>query len=114
MPTYEYRCEKGHEFEVFQRMSEPPVAKCVQCGAAAERLMSAGSGLIFKGSGFYITDYARSESYKKAAETDKGSSTPTTPTATTPATPAPSAAPTTPAKSADTGSSKSSGPSGSE
>jgi hypothetical protein len=95
-------------------MSEPPVEKCVQCGAPAERLMSAGSGLIFKGSGFYITDYARSENYKKAAESDKGSSTPATPATTTPATPAASSAPATPSKSADAGSSKSSGSSGSE
>jgi putative FmdB family regulatory protein len=72
MPTYEYRCEKGHEFEVFQRMSEPAVEKCIHCGARAERMLSSGAGLIFKGSGFYITDYARSDSYKKAAESDKG------------------------------------------
>lgn len=70
MPTYEYRCEKGHEFEVFQRMSEPPVEKCIHCGAHAERLLSAGGGLLFKGSGFYITDY-RSDKYKKAAAADK-------------------------------------------
>jgi putative FmdB family regulatory protein len=74
MPTYEYRCEKGHEFEVFQRMTEPPVEKCIHCGAKAERLLSSGGGLLFKGSGFYITDY-RSDSYKKAAEADKGPST---------------------------------------
>jgi putative FmdB family regulatory protein len=73
MPTYEYRCEKGHEFEVFQRMTEPPVEKCIHCGAKAERLLSSGGGLLFKGSGFYTTDY-RSDSYKKAAEADKGSS----------------------------------------
>jgi putative FmdB family regulatory protein len=72
MPTYEYKCPKGHEFEVFQRMSEPPVATCVHCGAQAERQLSAGGGLLFKGSGFYITDY-RSDTYKKAAEADKGS-----------------------------------------
>jgi putative FmdB family regulatory protein len=70
MPTYEYRCQKGHDFEVFQRMSEPPVDKCPQCGAPAERKLSAGAGVLFKGSGFYITDY-RSDSYKKAAEADK-------------------------------------------
>ena len=75
MPTYEYRCLKGHEFEVFQRMSEPPVEKCIHCGAGAERLLSAGAGLLFKGSGFYITDY-RSDSYKKAADADKGGTTP--------------------------------------
>lgn len=74
MPTYEYRCQKGHEFEVFQRMSEPPVEKCIHCGAGAERLLSAGAGLLFKGSGFYITDY-RSDSYKKAADADKGGTT---------------------------------------
>ena len=73
MPTYEYRCEKGHEFEVFQRMTEPPVETCIHCGAKAERLLSAGAGLLFKGSGFYITDY-RSDNYKKAAEADKGGS----------------------------------------
>jgi putative FmdB family regulatory protein len=71
MPTYEYRCPSGHEFEEFQRMSDPPVATCPECGAEAERLLSAGAGLLFKGSGFYITDY-RSDSYKKAAAADKG------------------------------------------
>lgn len=71
MPTYEYRCQNGHDFEVFQRMSEAPVEKCVQCGAPAERKLSAGAGVLFKGSGFYITDY-RSDSYKKAAEADQG------------------------------------------
>jgi putative FmdB family regulatory protein len=70
MPTYEYRCPKGHEFELFQRMSDPPEAECPECGELAERLLSPGAGLLFKGSGFYITDY-RSESYKKAAEREK-------------------------------------------
>jgi putative FmdB family regulatory protein len=78
MPTYEYRCPKGHEFEQFQRMSEPPVALCPVCGEQAERLLSAGAGLLFKGSGFYITDY-RSESYKKAAEKEKGEVSPASP-----------------------------------
>jgi putative FmdB family regulatory protein len=71
MPTYEYRCSSGHEFEQFQRMSEPPLTECPQCGAPAERMLSAGGGLLFKGSGFYITDY-RSDSYRKAAEADSG------------------------------------------
>lgn len=70
MPTYEYRCKQGHHFELFQRISEAPVDKCPQCGAVAERLLS-GAGLIFKGSGFYTTDY-RSDTYKKAAEKDNG------------------------------------------
>ncbi len=71
MPTYEYRCPKGHEFELFQRMSDEPVADCPTCGLAAERLLSAGGGLLFKGEGFYITDY-RSPEYKKKAEAESG------------------------------------------
>jgi putative FmdB family regulatory protein len=61
MPTYEYRCSNGHDFEQFQRMSEDPLRVCTVCGAPAERMMSSGGGLLFKGSGFYITDY-RSDS----------------------------------------------------
>ncbi len=74
MPTYEYRCpECGTDFEKFQKMSDEPGAPCPKCGAAAERRLSGGAGLVFKGSGFYITDY-RGEGYKKAAEADKGGS----------------------------------------
>ena len=74
MPTYEYRCpECGNEFEKFGKMSDPPVTECPNCQAQAQRKISAGAGLLFKGSGFYITDY-RGEGYKKAAETDKGGS----------------------------------------
>ena len=74
MPTYEYRCpECGTDFEKFQKMSDEPVAECPACGASSQRRLSAGAGLLFKGSGFYITDY-RGEGYKKAAEADKGGS----------------------------------------
>lgn len=59
MPTYEYECPEGHEFELFQKMSEKPRAKCPVCGKAAERRISGGAGLVFKGSGFYITDYGK-------------------------------------------------------
>ena len=59
MPTYEYRCPKGHEFEVVQRITDRSRAKCPRCGMVAERQMSGGAGLIFKGSGFYITDYGK-------------------------------------------------------
>lgn len=72
MPTYEYRCPEGHEFELFQKMTDEPVANCPTCGAKAERLLSGGAGFLFKGSGFYITDY-RSESYKKKAASETGS-----------------------------------------
>lgn len=71
MPTYEYRCPEGHEFEKFQRMTDAPVAHCPECGAAGERILSGGAGLLFRGEGFYITDY-RSDSYRKAAEKEKG------------------------------------------
>ena len=71
MPTYEYRCPEGHQFELFQRMSDEPRADCPTCGAAAERLLSAGAGFLFKGDGFYITDY-RSEGYQKAAKAERG------------------------------------------
>ena len=71
MPIYEYRCAKGHEFEVFQSMSEDPLAACVECGAPAERVLSAPA-VHFKGSGFYTTDYARKGAKKTAA--DGGSS----------------------------------------
>lgn len=71
MPTYDYRCSAcGHEFEKFKKMSEVAHAECPQCGAQAERLISGGAGLVFKGSGFYITDY-RSDSYKEAAKKEK-------------------------------------------
>ena len=74
MPTYEYRCTScSHEFEKIQRMSEDPVAECPECGAKSERKLSAGAGLLFKGSGFYITDY-RSDGYKQAAKADAGDS----------------------------------------
>lgn len=59
MPTYEYRCGAcGHRFERFQKMSDEPVRSCPECGEEeAERLISPGGGLVFKGSGFYATDY---------------------------------------------------------
>ncbi len=70
MPTYEYRCPHGHEFEKFQRMTDPPEGQCPECGEEAERILSGGAGLLFKGEGFYITDY-RSDSYRKAAQKEK-------------------------------------------
>lgn len=71
MPTYEYKCRAcDHRFEAFQSITEDPLEKCPKCGNySVERLISAGGGLIFKGSGFYITDY-RKESYKRDAKKD--------------------------------------------
>ncbi|MBL9001903.1 MAG: zinc ribbon domain-containing protein [Phycisphaerae bacterium] len=75
MPTYEYRCTAcDHEFEQFQSMKDKALRKCPSCGKnALERLIGTGAAVIFKGSGFYQTDY-RPESYKKAAEADKAPS----------------------------------------
>ena len=71
MPTYEYECEKcGITFEKFQSMKDDPIKKCTECDGSVRRLIGAGAGFIFKGSGFYITDY-RSESYKRDAKKDK-------------------------------------------
>lgn len=71
MPTYEYRCHGcGKKFERFQKITDPVIGICPFCGGETERLISGGSGLLFKGSGFYITDY-RSDSYKKAASKEE-------------------------------------------
>ncbi len=74
MPTYEYECpDCGHHFELFQQMSDPVKRKCPECsGRKLKRLIGTGAGIIFKGSGFYETDY-RSESYKKDAAADSKS-----------------------------------------
>lgn len=71
MPTYEYRCGAcQHTWDEFQSITSKPTRKCPNCRKAkAKRLISAGGGLLFKGSGFYLTDY-RSHSYQKAAEAD--------------------------------------------
>jgi putative FmdB family regulatory protein len=69
MPTYEYECEKcGHRFEVFQRMSDPKLEDCPKdsCGGHVRRLIGRGAGIIFKGSGFYETDYKKNGSGKTA------------------------------------------------
>lgn len=105
MPTYDYRCNAcRHEFELFQSMKDSPKRKCPRCGKSAlERLIGTGAAVLFKGSGFYETDY-RSESYKKAAEAEskapgtdgkdakapdaKPSKEPAAPAADSPATPA--------------------------
>ena len=72
MPTYDYICQAcGHELEIFQSMSESPKRKCPECGQQKlKRQIGAGAGLIFKGSGFYITDYKRAGE-AKPAEGDK-------------------------------------------
>jgi putative FmdB family regulatory protein len=89
MPTYEFRCPKGHDFEKFYRSIGSAAAEvaCPVCGSIAERQLSAGGGLVFKGSGFYITDYGKdgkksqtppvtaSESAPPASGSDAGNKT---------------------------------------
>jgi len=90
MPTYDYECQTcGKRFEVRQSMKDPHLTDCQEtdCAGPVKRLIGLGSGLIFKGSGFYITDY-RSDSYKAAAKSDSaGTAAPSAPA------PAPAAAP---------------------
>lgn len=77
MPTYDYECDAcGHEFEHFQGINDPHLKKCPECKKLKlRRLFGTGAAVVFKGSGFYQTDY-RSESYKKGAAADKKSSKP--------------------------------------
>lgn len=90
MPTYVYECQRcGHRFELLQGINDPPRQRCPQCHGRVKRVLTAGGGLIFKGSGFYITDYKRKEDQHKEtarkrraaareggeASSDKGSGT---------------------------------------
>ena len=94
MPTYDYKCDAcDHQWEEFQSIKAEPTKKCPKCGKSkAKRQIGGGAGLIFKGSGFYLTDY-RSDSYKKAAEADKPQAS----------TPAPAKTESSPAPKADSG-----------
>src|SRR3954465_4670320 len=70
MPTYEYQCPEGHAFEKFQKMTDKPRAKCPVCGKPATRKISGGAGLVFKGTGFYITDYGKDGKGPRKPETE--------------------------------------------
>ena len=69
MPTYEYECENGHRFEVFQPMKAEPLSECVECGSKVRRLIGPGAGFLFRGGGFYSTDN-RSKDYKQKAKAE--------------------------------------------
>ncbi len=76
MPTYEYECTNcEYLFERFQSMTDEPVKRCPRCRHKVRKLLSGGAGMIFKGSGFYTTDY-RSENYKKRAKEDSEAAKP--------------------------------------
>ena len=93
MPTYDYGCENGHSFELFQSMKDEPLLACPECGGKAKRRIGTGAGFIFKGGGFYITEN-RSKEYKEKVKSESPVKS------------------ETPAKPADGGSSGGSGPSG--
>ncbi|MDQ6691018.1 MAG: zinc ribbon domain-containing protein [Gemmatimonadota bacterium] len=78
MPTYEFRCPKGHDFEKFYRSigSAPSEVACPACGSISERQLSAGGGLVFKGSGFYITDYGKDGKKSQTPPVKAGESAP--------------------------------------
>lgn len=81
MPTYEYKCQSCKRvFDVFQSMTDKPLTECTECHGKLKRLIGTGAGFIFKGSGFYITDY-RSDSYKQAERRAKSDTTPSSSTA---------------------------------
>jgi putative FmdB family regulatory protein len=94
MPTYDYECTKcGHAFEAFQRMSDAPLSSCPRCRGRVRRLIGGGMGVIFKGSGFYTTDYRKGSSLAGSDGKDKAKDSG-----------AAKAGDTTPAKAADSGS----------
>ena len=78
MPTYDYRCDAcGHEFEEMQSFSAEPLKTCPKCGQEQlRRLFGTGAAILFKGGGFYETDYKRGEGYKKAEQADSGAAKP--------------------------------------
>ena len=72
MPTYEYECQKcNFRFERFQAISEKPITRCPECRGKVRRLISAGAGFLFKGSGFYSTDYRKPSYYKEKEKSEK-------------------------------------------
>ncbi|MCX7949171.1 MAG: FmdB family transcriptional regulator [Treponemataceae bacterium] len=71
MPTYEYECKScGHVFEAFQNMSDAPLRSCPQCGKDVRRLINGGTGIIFKGSGFYVTDNGKGKGSQKSTSSE--------------------------------------------
>ncbi|NOY87931.1 MAG: zinc ribbon domain-containing protein [FCB group bacterium] len=77
MPTYQYRClDCSYEFEEFQAISDPPLTVCPVCHGKTERIITGGAGLIFKGSGFYITDHRSSQYKAEAAKENKSTAKP--------------------------------------
>jgi putative FmdB family regulatory protein len=80
MPTYEYECTScGYKFESFQKITDQPLASCPKCDKPLRRLISSGVGIIFKGSGFYATDYRKKPAKDKGAKAEKSCPQPKSP-----------------------------------
>jgi putative FmdB family regulatory protein len=78
MPTYEYECKScGHSFEIFQSMSDEPLKECPQCGGEIRRVINGGTGIIFKGSGFYVTDNSKKSGGSAKSSSPKEPAKPT-------------------------------------
>jgi len=73
MPTYDYECSNGHQFEYLQSITAEPLAECITCGAPVRRLIGGGTGIIFKGSGFYVTDSKNGKRADQSAKKEEGS-----------------------------------------
>ncbi len=75
MPTYSYQCKDcGHTYDAFQSISADPDTECPQCGGTVQRLIGGGSGIVFKGSGFYVTDYKKDSGGSGSSPSSSGSS----------------------------------------
>lgn len=73
MPTYDYECSNGHQFEYLQSITAEPLTECITCGGSVRRLIGGGTGIIFKGSGFYVTDSKNGKHANKSAKKEEGS-----------------------------------------
>ncbi len=77
MPTYDYECQEcKNRFEIFQSMKDEPIKKCVKCGGKVKKLIGAGAGIIFKGSGFYVNDYKKNGSGTNESKSKSDKSSP--------------------------------------
>ena len=72
MPTYDYECSNGHQFEYLQSITAEPLSECITCGGPVRRLIGGGTGIIFKGSGFYVTDSKNGKHAKQPTKKDEG------------------------------------------
>ncbi|MCE9597080.1 MAG: zinc ribbon domain-containing protein [Spirochaetia bacterium] len=91
MPTYSYQCQScGHEYDALQSIKSEPDTVCPKCQGRVERLIGAGAGIVFKGSGFYVTDYKKTSSPKSEGSSAPSTASSSTQPSSTPSTPAPS------------------------